>query len=228
MSLPLVRNRASEHPPVTADVIAKCIQVATTPEVAELLFERVSASFGNAVEAAVQEVVAIVENHANNMRLMGNYGDTWSGKRPSTPFENYQEDLAAKAAKALGETQVNVVFDYAISNASQFLRAYSSNGNALPEDTVAAMDKLFNAWLAENNMISKGGVIYEATEDGQIKTDANGNPVRADAQALREKIRSNAGGFQQYLEKNHAPVKVDIQQQPYPEQPTVREEVGPS
>ena len=102
------------------------------------------------------------------------------------------------------------------------------DGIDLDDKNVAEMDTLFNAWLATNQLISKDGNIYEATEDGQIKLDQSGKPVRLEANAIREQIGNQTSGFEQFMQKMNDSVQITIQQQPYPEQPAAQEEAGPS
>ncbi len=87
----------------------------------------------------------------------------------------------------------------------------------LSKETVDALDKLFNAWLAENYMISKGGVIYEGTKDGRIKQDEKGEKVRANPETLRNKISNKDAGFAHYVQKHNKSIHITVQEQPFPE-----------
>ncbi len=88
----------------------------------------------------------------------------------------------------------------------------------LSDEIVAAMDKLFNAWLAENSLISKGGVIYEGDKNGNIKQNKQNEPIKADPIMLRQKINSNdADGFAHYVQHHNKAVHLTIRLQEYPE-----------
>lgn len=230
--LPLVRKRGRENDSApSSETFAKCIKTASTPEAAEALREQGTARL-DAIkgEKPVQQMIDILSNHLDNVKRASVTGDVWAGKPLANSFDKYHEDLAAKAAKIVGEKSTNMTLDFALSNKSELLRGYTSNGNLLDKKTESAMDKLFNAWLAENNMISKGGVIYEGTKDtaakDHIKQDNEGNPVRADAKLLREKI--NDGSFEQYVQKKNKDAHITIKDQTDVTYPDQAKDAGPS
>lgn len=71
----------------------------------------------------------------------------------------------------------------------------------LDEQTVAALDKLFNAWLALNGLVSKGGVLYLADNFGNILCDEQKRQKKADPQQFRALIADPDKGFQAYTAK---------------------------
>lgn len=79
---------------------------------------------------------------------------------------------------------------------------------------IDAMDKLFNAWLAEKNLLSKDSVIYEVTKKGEIRQDANGNPIKANAERVRAMINDPKNGFYKTLQAKG--VQIITQQHDYP------------
>lgn len=87
----------------------------------------------------------------------------------------------------------------------------------LDKETIEGLDNLFNAWLIENHMLSKGGVIYEGTAEGQIKEDNNGNPVRVNPETLRSKINNSVDGFAQYVQQQNPSIRITLEEQPFPE-----------
>ena len=87
----------------------------------------------------------------------------------------------------------------------------------LDDKAAAAMDKIFNAWLAQNNMISKGGIIYEAGNDGQIKKDAQGNLVNMDPEIIKKKIMSPENGFESFVRKYNKSLEITMRLHPFPE-----------
>ena len=237
MSLPLVRKRGGDGGRLpSAATLTECMRLSTTSEAATYLAVQAKARLANLLDdGPVKKVISILEAHAKNVELATGKGseNLWSGKPLPTDFEELQSKSAAEAdaaiKKLMGDKPIDkLVFDFAVGNNAELLRGYTANGQPLGEDLVKAMDKLFNAWLAENKLISKGGVIYEGTEDGQLKIDKQGNPVRANAEALREKIASQTDGFEQYVQKHNKSVQIEIQPQPYPQQQAEVEEAGPS
>ena len=134
----------------------------------------------------------------------------WSGRAlPDGDFQSYVEGKAAESAKLFQPGEIKL--EYAISKLAEFLRGYSQEGKPLDEQMADAMDKLFNAWLSKNGMICQGGIIYERTPDGQIKTDANGEQVRAKVQTLREKIAiQGSGNFPQFVKDKRPGLVIQI------------------
>lgn len=123
----------------------------------------------------------------------------WSGELgPSSDFHNMHINLAKDAANKLAEYKLAghiggiIKLDLAISNMSQLLRGYTVDGKALdPKNLkelqiIKELDVLNNAWLAQNNIVSKGGRLFEANSDGTIKTDAQGNPIAVDPEKMKK------------------------------------------
>lgn len=140
-----------------------------------------------------------------------------------TPFLNLQINLAAKAKEQLSDEIADPVkLDFALSDEAQFLRLYSANGKPLDSELLNCCDKLFNAWLAENGMLSKQGQIYEITDDGEIKQDKNGEPITADPGQVRALLKEqNAESFEAFL--NRMKIKLTTEEHSYPaQQPTAK------
>lgn len=227
MPLPLVRARNGGGGSLpNADAITKCMNLSTTPEAAEYLKNSATELYVNAGlsnDESIKDVLEILRAHEDYITLTSDNRNTWAGKPPATVFEKRQEDLAAQASKIIGEKVSNVRLDFAISEDSQLLRGYSSNGEALHESDVAAMDKLFNACLAANNMISKDGTIYKGIKTGEIQKDANGELVKADP----KDVKATIDGFERYVQKTNKSAQITIEEQAYPSAQTA-EAVGPS
>lgn len=212
MPFELVRERGKlGHLPDT-DTLTKCMDVATTPEAAQYFL----AGYEECVKAAKKSGEEVVQKILGTIRGFVEFvvgksaGDYWSGKEPPTAFQKYQQTLAANATQALGEK--HIILDFSVSDQSELMRGYSTDDGTLDEKGTDAMDKLFNAWLTENHMISKGGVIYEGTKNGEVKQDNDGNPVRANPDLLREKVGDDKHGFEQYVSKNGKSTQVTTTQ----------------
>lgn len=130
-----------------------------------------------------------------------------------TDFASFHHFLANMSAAEL--KQQAVTFDCAVSDSSEFIRGYCDDeGNVLDEEKVQVMDTLFNAWLADNNMLSKGGVIYQATAQGDIAQDKKGNALVAPAEQLRT-LLDKTNGFGEFVQKNNKEVQVAVRLHPY-------------
>lgn len=77
----------------------------------------------------------------------------------------------------------------------------------LDPKTVEALDKLFNAWLALNGIISKGGALYQADPKGQILLNRQGQQIKADPQQFKTLINDPINGFQAFVAKKGIHIK---------------------
>ena len=219
MSLPTTKkgSEVAEHPP-NSDAIKRCFDF---PESADYLLTRLIEKLRSVglldkahdLVEKVREFVDIVQQQ-HNLR-----GEPWSADLACerTDFQNLQAKLAQEARESLTATiSEPMKMDFALSDMSQFLRGYSVDGKPLDPALLDSCDKLFNAWLAENNLLSKQGDIYEITDDGKIRLDENGLPVKADPAKFKQLFTDPAKGFQAYLAKKS--IQLTIQEHPYPEE----------
>lgn len=88
----------------------------------------------------------------------------------------------------------------------------------LDEKTTELMDSLFNGWLAQNQMLSKGGTIYQADQHGHIKKDPQGKMMVVGPGVLKQKMMSQDGGFESYVRKQNKLIKIKIEWHPFPKQ----------
>ena len=165
------------------------------------------------------DILQKVEDFAQytKFKLLSN-SQPWAGQTfSSTDFNNMQANIAIDAAKNLENmhigTENNVVFDFAINNQSEFLRGYSTEGKALNNKSVESMDKLFSAWLAENNLISKDSSLYKSDKNGKIVSE-EGQNIKANAEEVKALISDPEKGFEKYLSSKG--IQVTTQQQQYP------------
>ena len=218
----------------SADTLTQGMRMSTTAEAARYLHKKASdlfLSLGLMDKDSVKQVVSILDTHAKKLERAEELGteNLWNGK-PLPSAQEVSADHAAKdLEKIMAETLVNnLTLDFAVGKGAELLRGYSANGASADPELVKVMDKLFSSWLAENEKISKGGVIYEGTKDGQLKRDKLGNPVKTDPEALREKIASKTDGFEPYVQEHNKSVQLTIHQRAHPDQPAPGEEAGPS
>jgi hypothetical protein len=69
----------------------------------------------------------------------------------------------------------------------------------LDQETIDALDKLFNAWLVIHGMLSKGGTLYQTDKTGKILADAKGTLRTVDAQQFKSLMANPEQGFQSYV-----------------------------
>lgn len=187
--------------------LAKCFSVgAATHEGAAyivVLLKRMQQMAGKDQHEEFEKVIATAEEFKKNVGFqLGSSSDPWSGShRIRTDFENLQHNIEKHALQTLASVvKGDIKMDFAVSRLSDLLRGYSSGGKPLTGAMAEVMDKLFNAWLAEKKLICKGSVIYESNEHGEIRKDANGNDVKAQAEKVKALINDPDIGFQKHLQ----------------------------
>ena len=209
--LPIARSNGSTDLVLSSESLHKIIQLAgnhveTLEYLQSSLYDKVKKSAEYA--GLMQEVAKLVENAVFQEQEKEKV-NPWSGipglagllkaYYSTTEFSAFQEFMASKSGSNIQEEQI--ILDYALSRSAEFKRAYTSEGDMLAGASLDAMDILFNAWLAKNDLISQDGIIYVGTSKGEIK-QMNGAPVTVDPDKVVALL--DGGAFEQYVqEKNH-------------------------
>lgn len=219
MALPLVSERSQAQKWPSTDGISKLLELVSTEDAAMYLKQRfneraIACGMGVDAEVINVEIDRLIDYTTLREE---EYTKAWSGDTNiASEFESYQHTLENHMIQAVPPQVVD--FDYAISDAVELIRGYSSANKQVTGDTEAALDKLFNAWLVSQQWLCEKGVIYERDKQGQILKDTFGHPKKADAQALKARIVDEALGFQTYIEKKDSGLKVNLSEQPFPTQ----------
>ena len=104
-----------------------------------------------------------------------------------------------------------IVLGCAVSDNGEFIRGYSDqDGNPLNDDAQEAINMVFNAWLAENHLISNPPVICEGTPDGKIKEDKKGNPIVVQGEKLRTLLDDPKTGFSAFVQKRNPATNIEV------------------
>jgi hypothetical protein len=179
----------------------------TSIEAAEYLQDQVTAS---AKQAAIRKnpelsekasaIVDAVKGFVELVRAKFSLSaQPWSGESPVSLKGNMLENIANSALKDL-EGLVDTKLYYAVSEKGHFVRGYSADNAALDQNAVAAMDKLFNAWLATKGYDMQDGYFYKEGKK---------------ASAVEVEGLLNDGSMQQYMDKKGV-ANVSMQTQDYP------------
>lgn len=204
------------------DALLACFQLATSSEAALYLlkqFEKRLQSLKMERDEKCAKMLARVAEFSRDISFTcDNREDPWQGGEVLTDFQNLQHNLSTGAAQLLKEKLPDAPLSiaFAINEVTNFVRGFSAAGKDLPPQLIQAMDKLCNAYFAENNLLSQGGAIYEATDMGVILRDKEGNPVRAKADKVKQLIKE---GLADYLSKKGLEAKVEQQAFPKPATP---------
>lgn len=114
--------------------------------------------------------------------------------------------------EAIKDSQVsateNLHLDYAISANANFVRAWSSNNEAVSEKVQDALDLSLNAWFTEQNMLIESGILYQI--------GAEGRRTIVDPVLMQQLIQDDLRGLKAYLHKKE--IELSIERQQYPEQ----------
>lgn len=165
-----------------------------------------------------KELISKLESFVSQveMQLMVDTG-AWSGKEtPSSTFHSYQSEIAEEAAKILGGIQISEKassthkLSYAFDDSGHFVRGWGK----LDSKATNALDKLFNAWLALNDIVSKGGSLYQADNKGHILADAQGKEKLVDPVSFKSLIDDPARGFKFYADKKGVPMDTEKKEFP--------------
>lgn len=202
------------------DALKACFDLCKySKEAADYFAEKFSEQISKAskeVREQSQEMLKIVKDFANNVGLSLSSQNPWlpGGYQEATNFQTMQLHLAEEAATKLSDATKEVQMDYALGNNGEFLRGYSVGGQVLQGENVDAADKLFNAWLAENNLLSRDSALYQCDANGESLVDNAGNPVRANPDKVKELINDPTNGFQSYLQRKG--IQVVLQDHTFP------------
>jgi len=202
------------------------MEVVTTAEAAEYFYRRFAEKLkATKMLESSKDVLEKVLEFVDNVRLCDSRQNSWRGgsaKDILTDFQNLQQKLAETSLQTVTQqVHDDLRLDIAVSDIAQLLRGYSTDGVPLEGDLLLALDRLFNAWLANNDMISKGSTIYVCDEHGEIKMDARGQPVKVQAERVRQLIDDQVEGFATYITAKGMPTTVV--QHEYPEQAPISE-----
>jgi hypothetical protein len=210
------------------NAIVALIEVVTEPESADyacIQFDKKMKSLGKAMVEGAKPMRATLEEHRRNVHLQRSPQENqWAGMMPESDYKNYQTGRAMLASKSLQSTNITEVqIDYALSDSSQFLRAYSSKDSSLEMDSQVSVDELLSTYLSKNNLFvevrPEGTFIYENDGNGHIRLDEKNNPVNADPEIVRELLQDKSKGFQKYLQEHG--INSNLNNHPFPEEAPV-------
>lgn len=217
-----------------------CFALATTPESADYMVKQLTALFQKTkMLSSGADILQTAEDYRQNVHLQrDSRANPWLGNvKVNTDFQNLQQNLAKSAIKTVAEhVNQSIKMDIAINEQTQMLRGFSTDNQPATPEIAQVLDKLFNAWLAEHNLICKGSVIYEGTPEGDIQVDKAGNLIKANTERVRALIADKTQGFERYFAGfvnyfNNKNLSLAVQQHAYPQQPqpvsTAREQPTP-
>lgn len=192
--------------------------VERSPEGADYFCQRLETSFKNAGvldKPVFNSMLDRVSSFRDQVRFNSELGaDPWAAQNISaTVYKDFHVHLAALAGiEVKHQLSGDLGVEVAVGNDGKILRAFIDGDQPISDTNLQeALDKLFNAWLAENNIKTKGSVLYEATIDGKIRQKEGGGDMVADAKKVEALLRDANKGLQSYFEERGIPTKEVIQ-----------------
>ena len=184
ITLPLAKGKITHNNKPSQQAYREACRVASTPKSANYMVENVRKN--------IPELLPLTEEYRDSVHAQRNRESPFPPKSADkqaitvlSDFENYQKNLCNTGLQVLlknitGEIKI----DWAASDLAEMVRRFQENGEEFGPESAAAMDKVLNYLLANKNMVSKNGEIYEAN-DGTIREVA-GKPVKADKEKIAE------------------------------------------
>lgn len=226
----IVKERQSKASLPSTKALNDLLRTLTEPEAAEYARDQVKSLLEQAgviKEAVYQKALEIFNDFAKYVVLANSGGDPWSGKVPPTAFQNVQQGLANESAVNIN-VERPIRLDFAVSDKSQFVKAWSVDGKKVDASTEKAMNEQLLAWLASDKnpesknedaklqVVNQDGTLYalDSREADRIKKQ-DGKPVLADAAAIDKVFVDPKHGFAQFVQKANSAAEVTIHSHDY-------------
>lgn len=163
-----------------SDSLSKILPIARTPEAIEYAFKKVSLYLKNHnLLDKAEALISLLEQHVKHIGYQFRASKAWSGEPvESSEYKRLHAAIAEEEAqdlRPLDSTVSDIEYGFSIDDKAHFLRAYTQAEGDLSSEKRASLDKLFNAWLASNDLVNKDGIISTADDMGkpieQVKAD---------------------------------------------------------
>ncbi|KTD70919.1 hypothetical protein [Legionella tucsonensis] len=219
---PVIVSTKNVTLPPREDILKTMQTGETTPEGAQYIRERVHQIVENSkwinrnpeAIATGKEVLKVVDEYAKFVEYkFSQDSQIWKGQDPKPALVLMQSRIAEEAIDALSKKNFpSIRFDFAISEEGHFVRGYASTEKEAPPlevGTIDALDRLFNAWLAnEHRVVTKEGNFY--------KNNPGGNQIKLTAEEVEALMADSAKEFKEYLKKSGVESELVSRQREYP------------
>jgi hypothetical protein len=188
--------------------LKKCMEIITNPDAAKAFVDKLCSQLDKAkLRGKFESLIEDIKAFAAAVGKGNPSGDAWSGREPlqTSVFNNYQDAIATSSADIFANQDIR--FDFAISDEAEILRGYSIDGKVIEPEEAKELDKLYNAWLAEKGILTKDGVLYEATSKGEIKQE-KGKNKRISEEKIRGLISDTKSKFADYVRSKNDTIQV--------------------
>lgn len=203
------------------ETLIECMDLASTPEAAAYLSQQFEAlliqrglhkkfqSLIDKFQAYAKEVQATSESSTN----------PWRGELPLPDYANASIQRAQTVEKDKPATPVDrIIIGIEFAEGGELNRGYMVNNEPADAEAITRLDVSFHAWFARNGLLFRAPYLYQASENGEIKTDENNQPIRVKLNDVKQAIEAEKGGLKSYFNHHVKGVSVDFVQVKLPTQ----------
>lgn len=205
------------------------MSLCTSEAAAQYMYDRAVERFSQARvlgQDAYLQVVDVLQQLVAYRKLADERSDIWGGQPVTTEFQKVQSHLAAGILDNITISKP-MRFDFAVSNQGQLISVFTAEDARLDTDDETAMNKELIAWLATHNLIHQDGIVYEATDKGDIK-QRDGKPVTVSPETLTAQLENQNTGFTAHLKKLNQSINVEVHSHDYDEAEPAEKPTTPS
>tara|TARA_R110002126_G_C10489565_1_gene503319 strand:+ start:8545 stop:9216 length:672 start_codon:yes stop_codon:yes gene_type:complete len=197
------------------EILIECMDLASTPEAAAYLSQQFEALLTRRnLQGKFQPLVAKFQAYADEVMLSAESAtNPWRGERPLSDYANIsvQRALTVEKDKPVAPIE-NVAIGIDFGDTEELNRGYMVNNQPADAEDTARLDVSFHAWFARNGLLFRSPFIYQATEAGEIKTSADGQPLRVKLDEFKQAVEAENSGLKSYFNKHVNGVSVEFVQ----------------
>jgi len=199
------------------ETLIECMDLATTPEAAAYLSKRFEAVLEK--QNMLEQFQALTDKfdaYADEVRVGAEPAtDAWRGEMPLSAYANASEQRVRAVEEQGPESSVEPVMlaiGIEFSEQGELNRGYMLDQEPADDEATQRLDVSFHAWLAGQGLLCRDQIIYQATEQGEIKTGADDQPLRVQLDELKRAVEAEGSGLKPYFEKHAQGTQVRLVQ----------------
>lgn len=203
---------------VGSEAFKRMFDLCCSKEVAQYMYDQTEAYLKRAgifESEPYQQILVCLRDLVEYQTLAEDSGKIWQGEPASTAFQNVQFQKAVAFLDKLDASKP-IQFDFAVGDQAELVGVFTVDGQPLNAATETGMTNLLLAWLSQNQLLNKDGVIYEATASGDIR-QRDGQEVIANPGALRQQILDEKTGLAAYVQQKNKEVQLTLEPHNYAE-----------
>lgn len=133
----------------------------------------------------------------------------WRGEQPLSNYANASEQRVRAVENKTPPPEGAVVAVGIEFGADKKLnRGYMYNEQPADAKATERLDLSFHAWLARVGLLCRDQIIYLGTEQGDIKKNEAGEPLRVSLDEFKQRAEAEGSGLKSYLETHAHGIRV--------------------